>query len=82
MYFLVLVKCPALNVHSTLRIKLIYPIHKRTLHELKISDACPWLYEMDQETIDLLENGEAARQDIIKIEINISKNLLIKTASF
>ena len=37
---------------------------------------------MNQEKIDLLENGEAARQDIIKIKINISKNLQIKTASF
>ena len=38
MYLFALVKCPALNVDSTLRIKLICPIHKRTLHELNISE--------------------------------------------
>ena len=70
LYFLCLLKTPTFNPDSSFRVKLICKIHQKRMKNYRIWDACPWIYGMDDKTLnDLIENKKT-RNEIVDIELN------------
>ena len=69
LYFLCWLKTPSFNPDSSFRVKLICKIHQKRIKNW-IWDTCPWIYDMDDETLnDLIENKKT-RNEIVGIELN------------
>ena len=68
MYILCCLKIPSFNQDRTLRLKLICINHKNRGQDNKYRDVCPFLYGLDEETLEKLLDKSIARKDIISIK--------------